>query len=63
MMAGSIGFTLNDILHYFSLKDGKVVYTEIVTYFKHALSDPSTQGKFAVSLIMTLLKIGFCVFS
>lgn len=43
MMAVSIGFTLNDILHYFSLKDGKVVYTEIVTYFKHALSDPSTQ--------------------
>ena len=44
-MDDQINFTLNDIFDYFAIKDGKVVYSEIVTYFKHALSNPITQGK------------------
>ncbi|XP_046910182.2 ankyrin repeat domain family member sosondowah isoform X2 [Dermatophagoides farinae] len=37
-----IEFTLNDILGYFEQKGGKVIYTELVTHFKAALSNPNT---------------------
>ena len=39
-----IEFTLNDILGYFEQKGGKVIYTELVTHFKAALSNPNTLG-------------------
>ncbi|XP_017463166.1 PREDICTED: diacylglycerol kinase A-like, partial [Rhagoletis zephyria] len=37
-----VGFTLNDLFEFFALKGGKVVYSEIVTNFKSALSNPET---------------------
>lgn len=41
-----IEFSYDDILDYFLQKGGKVIYTELVTHFKQALSNPETQGKF-----------------
>ncbi|XP_027198934.1 ankyrin repeat domain family member sosondowah [Dermatophagoides pteronyssinus] len=37
-----IEFSLNDILGYFQQKGGKVIYTDLVTHFKAALSNPNT---------------------
>lgn len=39
-----IEFSQDDILNYFSKKGGKVFYTELVTHFKNALSNPDTQA-------------------
>lgn len=39
-----IEFSLEDILEFFRWKNGKVFYTDLVTHFKSALSNPETQG-------------------
>ena len=43
--SNSLTFTIEDILEFFIQNNGSVVYSNIVTHFKSALSDPQTRGK------------------
>lgn len=56
-MSSTVGFTFDDIYEYFSSKGGKVVYTDIVTHFKYALTDPKSQGIFLLNLNLIMLNL------